>query len=217
LTANYSAATSWNWSVTNNGNGRISLSSTTTQSVTVTGQALSSKGANDISITVQVNGNSGPTSGAFLMTVEGPSYLVFLPPIKNSSPGGCPYGGFESDVYYEIYDNLGYPILGEVPTNESWTSAAQPDYTNENWIQNTPNGFTVTSGIFYDKMGRSGTNWYPYPNCPGNPLSTTTVVHWGQEWWVGSQTSGSGAPVQTDTFQDYLDHGLHLSIVSPVP
>ena len=215
LTANFVGATSWAWSVTNTGTGRISLSSTSTQSVKVTGTALSSKGGNDISIKVQVNGTGGPTSAAFPMTVEGPQSLQAVGTPTDTCVNNS---GFQSQLTYQIYDNLGYKMLTTVPANESWTSSAVADYTSENWGQNATSNGNATDGQLTDTITQYDSTpgqWYPTPACPNN--GSTAVVHWGQEWMIGSTTSGSGAAVQTDTLQKYLDHGRHLNIVSPVP
>ena len=41
--------------------------------------------------------------------------------------------------------------------------------------------------------------------------------HFTQSWFVGNTTPGSGAQVQTDTLQRYVDHAAHLNVVSPAP
>jgi hypothetical protein len=36
------------------------------------------------------------------------------------------------------------------------------------------------------------------------------------EWFVGSDTVGSGVAVQTNTWRQYIDHARHILVVSPV-
>jgi hypothetical protein len=52
---------------------------------------------------------------------------------------------------------------------------------------------------------------------PQSPLSGTKIDSDTQAWFVGSSENGQGLQVQTDTLQRYIDHGEHLSIVSPAP
>jgi hypothetical protein len=149
------------------------------------------------------------------MTVEGP---MSLQAVGNPTDTCVNNSGFQSELTYQIIDNLGYKMLTTVPVNESWTGSAVADYSGENWGQNATANGNATDGQLTDTITQYDSTpgqWYPTPVCPNN--GSTPVVHWGQEWVVGSTTSGSGAPVQTDTLQKYLDHGRHLNIVSPVP
>jgi hypothetical protein len=43
------------------------------------------------------------------------------------------------------------------------------------------------------------------------------VIHWGQDWHVGTCVNGSGPRVQSDTIQKWTDHALHTNITSPAP
>lgn len=110
----------------------------------------------------------------------------------------------------------------DVPANENWTTGEQPDYSQENWGQNPTQNGNAPGGLLTDILSQYNTAtkiWYPNPGCvqPPNPPSTTKVNHWGQEFYAGSLTSGTGAPVQTDTLQKYLDNGRHTPpINSPV-
>jgi hypothetical protein len=175
---------------------------------------------NDITIKVTVSTTAGAkTSAPFNMTVEGPYRLAVVGSPNNT----CLGGGFQSALTYALYDNLGNEMVASTPVNENWTSGATCDspYNTQsnmcNWSQpNTSNGDT-NNGQLTDVIYREGIQWYPTPLCPQSPLSTTTVVHWGQEWRAGSTTSGQGARVQTDTVQEYLDHARHTGITSPAP
>ena len=91
------------------------------------------------------------------------------------------------------------------------------DYSGTNWRRQNPGSLTTSNAGFSDFLQGEAFSLpaVPTPSCQGT--STTTVEHWGQEWWIGSLTTGSGVRVQTDTLQKYLDHALHLNIVSPAP
>lgn len=119
--------------------------------------------------------------------------------------------GYTVFFNWEIYDNNGNPLPGgsSLDVNEAWTSGRQDDWAGNNWDappQVTP-GTTATAAnqqaaTFGDAVqgtgnAQSGAN--PAPVCPGG--STTPVVHWGQAWYVGSATIGSGVLVQNDTIQ----------------
>ena len=127
----------------------------------------------------------------------------------------CVSGEFQSQIPYQVLDNFGDEMLASVTVNESWTTGVTEDNPKANWTPGKTGYYNTPNGQFADIIARSGSEWYPTPLCPQNPLSGTKEAHWGQEWWVGSATSGSGAPVQTDVLQEYLDHALHLSILSP--
>ena len=121
--------------------------------------------------------------------------------------------GYESDIYYTIKDQLGTDIPTTTGVNESWTTGVVNDYSGTNWLRGSPGGSPTQGAVFYDKIQGAYTGYTPAASCTG---ADSKVDHWGQEWWVGSQTSGSGTPVQTDTLQKYIDRGDHESIVSPV-
>ena len=171
--------------------------------MTVTGTALSSKTANDISVSVTVNGSY--SSQAFLMTVEGPYSLQSA----GTPVTSCVSGGFQSQVSWQIYDNLGHKMLGTVLANESWTTGPHTDYTDQNWGQNATMNGNADNGVIVDTITQYDATvgqWYPTPLCH-NPPNGVAVVDWGQEWRVGSNVSGQEAAVQTDRLTKYLDHG----------
>jgi hypothetical protein len=126
--------------------------------------------------------------------------------------------GYDSFLNYTIKDNLSAKLPSSIALNENWTSPVSNDYTNANWRRQDPGNLTSTDSTFADHIGGEYFSLpaNPTPSCPP-PLGSTPVQHWGQEWRVGSSTPGSGARVQTDNIQKYLDHARHTNIVSPAP
>jgi len=46
----------------------------------------------------------------------------------------------------------------------------------------------------------------PMPACSGNAIK---IQHWGQEFRVGSSSSGLGQPVQNDNLARFTEHAEH--------
>jgi len=126
--------------------------------------------------------------------------------------------GYLDYLSYTIQDQLGTQMPSPVPLNEYWTSGIVNDYSGTNWTRGAAGSYTTPANApasFADQIGGAGSGGMPTPGCAGN--GTTKVDHWGQSWYIGTLTSGSGARVQSDTLQKYQDHAIHTGIISPNP
>lgn len=56
----------------------------------------------------------------------------------------------------------------------------------------------------------------PTPVYNANP-NGAAVQHWGQEWRIGTCTTGSGPRVETNTLQKYTDHAAYTNVTTPAP
>jgi len=124
--------------------------------------------------------------------------------------------GYYSTVPYAMISFLGVQISNEY-VNESFSNA-QNIVTN-NWPGFTAGNFLSPNGTFDDIICVVNTgSAIPAPSIPQSPLNQEVVQQASQSWFIGSQTSGSGVEVQTDTAQRFIDHGAHdpASIKSPV-
>jgi hypothetical protein len=209
------SGSSYNWVVGGNLILNFTLSNntgpvtTTVNNVTIEGVG-ESQTIGDTNVSVLVN---GATSDPYTITVLAPN---------NLNPGAIqnqvdPTFAYLSLINYTIRDKFGHQLPSDVPVNESWTSGIEPDYFQMNWRMSTAGGFVAPSAAFADHIQGEVSTMTPTPLNPQNPLGTIMVCHWGQQWQVGSVSSGNGRRVQTDTFQKYQDHALHLNIVSPAP
>jgi len=211
ITLTSSAGSATQWAITAGGT-KIRLSTTTgsSTSVTSTGTDFSSS-PGDISVTATVTiGEQQFTSDPFYITSRTPYRLV---PNGGATTDCDSTWGYVSHVPYIMQDQLLDPLTYSVGINESWTTGPVADYPGTNWPQSTAIGGQSTGAQFQDDIQGELDSYFPIASCNG---SSTTVQHWGQEWWVGTQTSGSGTPIQTDTFQKYINHADHESITSPV-
>jgi hypothetical protein len=180
-----------------------------------------STSSGDVLVKVTVN---GVTSSNYPITVRGPYEVVpgyapgGLPAYQDTASGPSNYFTYAN---YTIQDNFSAFMPYSVPLNEKWTSGVVYDYSGSNWQRPIAGSYitqTATPAYFSDHIsGPSPGQNIPAPTNPQNPLSATKVLHLGQEWRIGSSTIGLGARVQTDSLQYYVDHGRHLSIVSPAP
>jgi hypothetical protein len=129
--------------------------------------------------------------------------------------------GYQSFIYYLIQDQFGALLPAEVPVNEKFPSAVIVDYPGSNWILNAPSGGYWLPNAFRDTLGAqpytSSPPPIPVPLTPQTPLTSINVLHFDQEFYVGNITPSVGRRVQTDVAQFYLDHGLHLNVLSPRP
>jgi hypothetical protein len=122
--------------------------------------------------------------------------------------------GFESDIPYSIISTFGKQITN-VGVNEVFGSR---NNTNpNNWPDGSAESFFSNDGTFDDCLLAVGdSTWNPTTTQPQSPLLTTVIVQWTQNWYIGSETNGSGVRVQEDEITDYRDHGVHIGILSPV-
>lgn len=214
LTANSGGSgTTYQWAITA-GSTKVTLSTSTSATVQVTsiGQSTS---ANDVSVTVTVGGQ---TSSPFKLTVRAP-YAFGTDP---SHP--TPVYGTDATYVWNIYipylilDNFLSPMPSPIEVNENWTTGVVSDYpTGENWAQSTPG---CNSTLSNEPASITDFIEGDFPFSTPTPVYNVNqngpaVLHWGQEFHIGTCTIGGGPRVQTDTFQKYTDHASHTGITSP--
>lgn len=171
--------------------------------------------ADDISVTVSWNGQ---TSNAKTLSVKVVYKLV--EPLTNAITDNPDARGYLTTVSYDIRDNFDEALSGNMPMNESFTTAPMSDITN-NWPLSNPNGTTIPQGMgIADEMSGppNPSQYTPLAINPCQPtLCSTKVVHRGQEFKAGSTSIGLGYRVQSNTQQYYTDHGRHNNRISPSP
>ena len=212
ITLTSSGGTSTTWAVTAGGD-KVSLSSTSGSSITVTstGTAFSSAPA-DITITATANGQ---TSSPFSITTRKPDRLAS----PQTRPFCDSFYGYSDMISYEIRDQLNTVVPTAITWNEQFTSPCLQDNPQGNWCSY---GLPTESGdvgtILVDMIQGPGLNNTTPPNptpvCVGD---STQQQHWAQEFWVGSATPGVGVRVQTDNLVRFTNHAEHQNIVSPTP
>jgi hypothetical protein len=232
LTANGASGGSFAWSITN-GAGKVSFASgsqqnsanTTVNSVTLY-SANYSTSTNDVTVKISwtpANG-SDPQSATSNLTVDSPYKLIPGTPSDMGIGSSCITAGttgYSSQIPYTVQSFRGQNITG-IYINESFTSddTFQAPYEASNWPSIAVNpAVQIGATGFSDQICIGNVNGLltPAPEVPQAPLSSAQVDHRNQSWSVGSSTSGQGVSVQTDTLQRYLDHGRHLSVMSPLP
>jgi len=197
---------SYHWEAVTGGS-KVSLTSDGSDSITLT-SAGKSDSANDVGIQVTIDGQ---VSDQFNITVYAPNDLL-QGTVTTTSDSTW---GYATHLNYYIRDQFTTQLSSGVPVNEQWTTGIFDDYTGNNWRRGSPHGFTTVSiAAFSDLIQGEESNRTPTPIGPG---TGTAVYHWGQDWYVGSTTPGSGRRVQSDTLQKYTAHAEHQNIVTPSP
>jgi hypothetical protein len=215
LTALPSGASSYSWSLLA-GTDKAVLSGQSGNTIHLTGNDLSTS-LNDVTVQVTVTTTGGTKLATRTATVRGPYRLVPGVPVPPQPDANY---GYVSYIPYTIQDNLGQE-LPNVGVNESLGTVIN-DFPGSTWIRGPATGYLPPGATFSDIIQGQAVSPppYPYPEQPPEPpapLGTTAVHHFAQSWFIGSETPGSGARVQTDTLQRYLDHAAHLNVVSPAP
>jgi len=216
LTAS-SGSGSYSWQITNGGD-KIQFSNNSSSIVTSTNQvtvkSINSSGTKlDCGIQVTV---AGVPSNEIKLTSLTPWSLTLISRDHLTSSAT----GFESHINYSIKDQFGAVLPSTVPLNEKFPSTSVNDYFEGNdWGDGVEGAINASPSLWLDKLAPPPLTSLPHPGPipPQSPLLTSKVEHRGQEWYVGSLTIGKGRRVQTDTIQFYLDHGDHISVVSPAP
>jgi len=220
LTANPGGAVPRTWTVTAGSNkanfgGSAQLNNETYNPVTLNSAGRSTD-PNDVTVTVTVN---GVTSNPVNFTVKAPHSLDMNASIADTSDITF---GYVSYIVYTIKDWQGNNLPANIGVNEKWATSVTPDYTNTNWTRgNEMNGNSVGAG-FQDAISGNCIACppaaFPAPISPCEPSRCNVpVIHWGQDFYIGSTTSGIGRKVQTGTLQLYTDHGRCNGRQSPVP
>lgn len=205
LTSNGGGGTVWSVVA---GGSEVSINPTgSTVTVSASGSAFSSS-SGDVQITAQANGQ---TSDAFHLTTRRPYRLVSL---GNTRACDSTYG-YAMQINYKIQDQLLTDMTADIAVNEKFTTLPIPDYSNTNWRRGPEVNGTAIGGQFFDSIQGEAFSLpaNPTPSCTGSPA--TKVQHWGQEFRIGSLSTGSGQRVQTDTLQKYVNWADHEGITSP--
>ncbi|OLC99110.1 MAG: hypothetical protein AUH86_03160 [Acidobacteria bacterium 13_1_40CM_4_58_4] len=193
------------WIVTY-GTGKINLSTTSGTQTTVTSTSDIALQPNDAQVKAVVdNTDSIPVT----FTRKTPFKAILSTHYHN-----CPNPGSWDDTFtYVVQDNFFASLPANVGVNENWTTDVVVDYSPNSWYRpNTTNGMTSSSS-FVDEI-TVGFPFVPQPECGGTNYA---IDHWGQEWRIGSQVSGYGRRIQTDTLARYNNHAEHQDVVSPNP
>jgi hypothetical protein len=188
------------------------VTSTNEVDLTPTGKSTAPR---DVGVQVTVN---GVTSSTFSITIHALDRLA-AGTIQDSASST---NGFDSHINYAVTDQFGSAPPYDTGINEFFPSPQQNDYAGTNWVGSAPGGITIPQayqGQFFDELEGPLINGSPTPiPVPIVPQSSgTKIFHLAQQWRAGSATPGVGYLSQTDSIQDYIDHGLHFNIVSPVP
>jgi hypothetical protein len=154
----------------------------------------------------------GFESEPFNVTIVKPSTLTL--------DAGYPQDSNDQDGYLSLYqwsltDSCGYQDAG-LDGNEvfgAWTD----DYfnstgTHNNWGLPTAAQAYSPTNLWTDKIWvEPCANGKPKCTNPQKPTLSTVAVRHNTPWtfYIGTQTFGSGVPVESDTQQNYLDHGRH--------
>jgi hypothetical protein len=161
----------------------------------------------DVAITVSTN---GVTSDPMQLAVLKPSRLM---PISTKDAADSTYG-YTSTVHYRILDRLGTTLPHFIGFNEQFTSAPITDFAGTNWRPGPVGGNTQDPLDAKDVIEGEALVQTPTPKPPRTVLSSAKVTHRPGQWYVGSNTVGSGVKGQTNIWQKYLDHARHTQIVS---
>jgi hypothetical protein len=193
--------------------------------------AAPSKKSKDIRITVSCAGSESPPAA---VTVRAP-YKLLKPPKFPDYCIGISQSGYYCRIYYETVDQLGRVLPKPIAINEAWTT----DYihvdtpSEKNWgrgpacgntgkcpIQPPSHWFDAISTVEPGCPSPSPTSKSPCPKPPATKSAACDapgllIFDFPGKWSVGSQTSGKGVTVQTNTWSVYQNHGCHSNIASP--
>ncbi|HWG38850.1 MAG TPA: hypothetical protein VN690_14150, partial [Terriglobales bacterium] len=114
---------------------------------------------------------------------------------------------------WQIIDNTGNALPFGVDLHEVFPGSAVTDYTGSpfNWAPAAQGGISLQTSSFVDVLARWSNVWNPVPTtgntCPSGPA----MLHWEQEWWVGTTAIVSGGVlVMTDSLQFYQGCGFPI-------
>ena len=206
LSSSGGASTAWSVS---QADAKVNLSAATgaTTTVTTTGSHFSAS-VGDISVSASIGG--GSPCGSFAMSAKTPWKLSLASRTTFDNSGI-----YSTEISYNLLDNLS----SVMPTSIFWNEVVgSPQSINgSNWASfglNTSSGSTAPLTDILSPPSNSTAS--PKPKYDGSPgTGTTPYMEASQKIQVGSDTSGSGVLVQTDTLTYYIDNGNHTGIVSP--
>jgi hypothetical protein len=227
LTANGAGTGKYVWTVTR-GTLQVKFSDNNSSTITKTNvntvqiaSIFESTQANDVTVQLQFT----PTGGSQITTAIS---LSVDSPYKLTS-GGAPndYGvRLGSDCTQSVIGTDGYlsyipysiiSFFGQQMTNiehNEFFGAKHNDVSNNNWAAPAAMGSFSPSGAFVDCLLVVG--YSTPPTEPPQSSLNQLVFDIPQTWYIGSEMSGTGLPVQFDTINYYQNHGRHVSITSPV-
>jgi hypothetical protein len=151
--------------------------------------------------------SAGIKSDPFYITTRTPKDLAQPPSVFTQCD---PNFGYDTTITYIARDQLTDPMTGGIDYNEQWTTGPVAVYPGTNWRQNPTVPGTNAGQYLIDSISGPGVNNVPanipQPTCN---VSAVEVIKWGQAWRIGSQTTGLGVLVQTDTLHKYNVKGAH--------
>lgn len=238
-TAHWGASPALHWSVTQRPD-KVSLDASIANQVIVTSagaSASSTSGVYDYDVWVQAD-TDGLPSDPFKISVNAP-WSVYGQ-YEGTSPYGPQQQGYTSQFRLQVFDVAGLAISAPITLHETLENC-QVDYPSASWcgppsIAGTwyatppPGEVGWDSAVpgtwvdYYYVYGAAG--FYPAPlsqTDPPGPLGMTAVVNRTQKWFVGTAGASnganvfSGACVETNKIQSFLDHGERQKSSSPVP
>jgi len=150
-------------------------------------------------------------------------------------PSDCTACAYYSEIHYQIRDQTGAVLPFDVPLNEHFTTAEICDYMPAgtcatNWITEVPAQncgdahfcpYDQPPSNWVDGLGNGGAVLVPKALPPGplqkppTSLGVVKIRHFSGTWGIGDGHPGNGVTVQTNTWQDWQDHGRHCGIQSP--
>jgi hypothetical protein len=130
----------------------------------------------------------------------------------STTHGASATWGYETRVKYQVLDDTG-AVMSGYDVNERWSTGVVNDASPCDWRRGPAGGVHVAGSDFDDVIQGESAGHIPTPLAPSG--GSARVQHWGQQWYVGSVTPGTGTLVQTNTLQKYQDHATHDSVVSP--
>ncbi len=228
LTAKGASGGSFKWTVTA-GIGKASFASGSSQTSIVTSansvilwSFSYSAAPNDVSVSLIWTDSTGHAYPASTLNfdIDSPYEDQVSGPIVNESVSNCiPTSGTTGYASFITY--LTHSYFGVTITNE-WVNESLDNFSDDhvnNWPWGNEGSVLSPDGRFSDEIcvtqGTGGLS--PQPTPPQQPqLSTYTIDHATQGWYVGSTTPAKGVQIQRDTLQRYIDHGVHLGIQTPV-
>jgi hypothetical protein len=190
------------WGVTS-GSEKASINPTGNSATISSSGSYFSSATGDVTVTVQIN---YVTSDPFHITTHKPTYMVQPNPYTQCDTSW----GYSTTITYIAQDQFFNSMIAGVTWNEKWTTQVTHVYSGENWQRPTEMGDTNSGQYVMDNISGPGLGNDP-PNVPTPTCGGTAqeVQYWGQEFRIGSLTSGNGVLVHSDTFVRYNNHGDH--------
>jgi len=197
-----------------------------------------------VTVTVTTK-NGTATSLPFNLTVKKPYELFPKAVVGHAAdatnvkdfthPSDCTACAYYSEIHYQIRDQTGAVLPFDVPLNEHFTTAEICDYMPAgtcatNWITDDPAQncgdkhfcpYDQPPSDWVDGVGNGGAKLVPKALPPGplekphTSLGVVKIRHFSGTWGIGDGHPGNGVTVQTNTWQDWQDHGRHCGIQSP--